>query len=116
MTTRKKIAIFTHNYPITSKERKDAGIFVYDFAHELYEYADVFIFCPDFGGKKESYKKVPVKWVDWKGPKIKFGNWPMWSPVSVFNFFKLIFIGSREAEKFVKDNNIDYVLACWTMP
>src|SRR5258708_7927726 len=116
MKKRKRIAIFTHNYPITSMERKDAGIFVYDFANELYKNVDVFIFCPDFGGKKEKYKKIPVKWLDWKGPKIKFGNWPFYSPISVFRFFKLIFIGSQKAKKFVKENEIDYILACWTMP
>ncbi len=111
-----KVGIFTHNYPITSTERKDAGIFVYDFAHELYKNAEVFIFCPDFGGKKEKYKNIPVTWMDWGGPKIKFGNWPFYSPVSVLNFFKLIFTGSRKAEEFVRLNKIDYVLACWTMP
>src|SRR6266404_9363949 len=116
MANRKRIAIFTHNYPITSNQRKDAGIFVYDFAHELVKHADVFIFCPDFGGKKEKYKKVPVTWMDWHGPKKKFGTWPFFSPISVFNFFKLMYIGSREAEIFVKKNKIDYCLACWTLP
>ena len=111
-----RVALFTHNYPITSKERKDAGIFVYDFSHELAKHVDVFVFCPDFGGKKEKYKKVPVKWMNWGGPKIKFGNWPFYSPLSVYNFFKLILIGSREAERFVRENKIDYILSCWIMP
>ena len=116
MIKRKRIAIFTHNYPVTSMERKDAGIFVYDFAHELYKSADVFVFCPDFGGKKEKYRKVPVTWMDWHGPKKKFGTWSFFSPISVFNFFKLMYIGCRGAEKFVKENKIDYSLACWTLP
>src|SRR5258708_3986273 len=115
MKKRKRVAIFTHNYPITSMERKDAGIFVYDFAHELSKQADVFVFCPDFGGKKEKYKKVPVTWMDWHGPKEKFGTWPFFSPISIFNFFKLMYIGCREAEIFIKENKIDYSLACWTL-
>ena len=111
-----RIAIFTHNYPVNSRERKDAGIFVYDFAHELTKHAKVFIFCSDFGGDKENYKDVPVTWLNWKGPKIKFGNWPIYSPISVFNFFKLMYFGCRESEKFVKKNKIDYCLAAWVVP
>lgn len=111
-----RIAIFTHNYPINSKERKDAGIFVYDFAHELSKSASVFIFCPDFGGKKETYKDVPVSWLDWHGPKIKFGNWPVYSPLSYYNYFKLMFYGCRQAKEFVKINGIDYCLAAWVIP
>jgi len=72
-----KIGILTHNYPINSKERKDAGIFIYDFCQELSKYAQVFVFCPDFGGKKEIYKKIPVTWFDWGGGNEKFGNWKL---------------------------------------
>lgn len=113
---KKRVAIFTHNYPITSSDRRDAGNFVHAFAHELANHVDVFVFCPDFGGKKEHYKKVPVTWFDWGGPKVKFGNWPLFSPISVYNFFKLIIVGSQEAEKFVKRNKIDYCLSCWVIP
>jgi len=110
------IGILTHNYPINSKERKDAGIFVYDFANELAKHAEVSVFCPDFGGKKEIYKNVPVTWFDWGGSKTKFGNWPVFSPFSIFNFFKLLFIGSAKAEEFVKKNKIDLCLAAWVIP
>lgn len=110
------IGILTHIYPASSNDRKDAGMFVHDFCNELSKNADVFVFCPDFGGKKEKYKKVPVTWMDWGGPKTKFGTWTMFSPISVFNFFKLIIVGSREAVKFASENKVDYVLACWTIP
>lgn len=113
---RARIGILTHNYPINSKDRKDAGIFIYDFAQELAKRADVFVFCPDFGGKKEKYKKVSVKWFDWGGGNEKFGNWKLFNPVYVYKFFKLIFLGQREAIRFVKENKIDYCLCCWAVP
>ncbi|MEK7526568.1 MAG: glycosyltransferase [Patescibacteria group bacterium] len=117
MKTRKpKIAIFTHNYLNTSKERKDAGVFVYDYAQELAKHADVSIFCPDFGGTKEEYKKVPVTWFDWGGPKTKFATWSFFSPTSVYNFFKLLIVGCKEAEDFYKDNEVDYILSAWVIP
>lgn len=111
-----RIGIFTHNYPTTSKERKDAGIFIYDFANELSKHANVFVFCPDFGGKKEIYKKVPVTWFKWDNKNEKFGNWQLFNPVYVYKFFKLIYIGQKEAIKFVEKNKIDYVLSCWAIP
>lgn len=111
-----RIGVFTHNYPANSLERKDAGMFVHDFCHELARSSDVFVFCPDFGGKKEKYKKAPVTWMDWGGPKKKFGTWSFFSPISVFNFFKLIIVGCREAENFAIKNKINYCLACWTLP
>lgn len=113
---RLRIAIFTHNYPVTSKERKDAGIFLYDFAHELAKRADVFVFCPDFGGAKESYKIVPVTWFKWDNSNRKFGNWPIFSPLSVYKFFKLMWVGCKEADAFIRENNIDFCLAAWTIP
>lgn len=113
---RLRIGILTHNYPNNSKERKDAGVFIYDFAHELSKYASVFILCSNYGGKKEIDKKVPVTWFDWGGPKNKFGDWKLFSPMSVFYFFKLFIVGSKKALRFTKENEIDYVLAAWSLP
>lgn len=110
------IAIFTHNYPANSRDRKDAGIFIYDYAHELAKHANVFIFCPDYGDKKEKYIKVPVYWYNWGGKGKKLGNWKLYSPISVINYFKLILAGRRQAIKFIKDNNINYVLSAWALP
>ncbi len=111
-----KIGILTHNYPLNSKDRKDAGIFIYDFAHELKKHAEVFVFCPDFGGKKENYKDVPVTWFKWGNSIEKFGNWKLFSLISLLNFFKLTFIGQRMAIDWAKNNNIDYCLSCWAIP
>ncbi len=111
-----RIGIITHNYPTTSKERKDAGIFIYDFAEELSKKAEVFVLCPDFGGKKENYKEVPVTWFGWGGGSEKFGNWKLYNPLHLWRFLKLIFNGSYMARKFVDDNAIDICLACWALP
>lgn len=92
------IAIFTHNYPKDKNDRKDAGIFVYDFVRELKKYHKVYIFCPDYGNNQ------------------KFGNWSIYNPLNIINFFKNIFFGIRESLKFVKENKIDYILCAWAIP
>lgn len=111
-----RIGIISHNYPASSKDRKDAGIFIHDFAHELSKNADVFVFCPDFGGKKEKYKKVPVTWFDWGGGTEKFGNWKLYNPVYLIKFLKLMILGQTKAIEFAKKNKLDYCLACWAIP
>ncbi len=111
-----RIGLLTHNYPINSKDRKDAGMFIYDFAHELAKKADVFVFCPDFGGRKEKYSKVPVTWFDWGGGNEKFGNWQLFNPIYVYKFFKLIYVGQKKSIEFAKKNKVDYCLSCWTLP
>ncbi len=111
-----RIAIFTHNYPQTSKDRKDAGIFLYDFAHEIAKKHKVFIFCPEFIGEKEDYKKVPVTWFEWGGGKEKFGDWKMFDPNTYHKLAKLILTGQKDALKFIKKNKIDYILAAWSFP
>ncbi|GEM_PF-3500842 len=114
--TKLKIGILTHNYPVSSKESKDAGKFVYAFCHELVKKADVFVSCPDYAGKKEKDKKVPVTWFDWRGPKEKFGSWGLMSPLSLLKFVKLIYFGNKEVISFVKKNRIDYLLCFWNFP
>ena len=113
---RYKIGIITHNYPRNSKERKDAGVFIYDFAHELAKRVEVHIMSPDFSGKKEKYIKVPVRWFDWGGGGKKFGEWKLFSLWSVFNYFKLIYRGTGEVERFIDDNKLDFVLGAWGLP
>ena len=111
-----RIAIFTHNYPLTSKDRKDAGIFLYDFAHELAKKHKVFIFCPNFKGEKENYKDIPVTWFEWGGGKEKFGDWKTFDPNTYYKLAKLILAGQKSALDFVKKNKIDYILAAWSFP
>lgn len=109
------IAIFTHNYPRTSDDRKDAGTLIYDFAKILSSNNKVTILCPDFGGKKENYKKVKVKWIDYGCTK-KFGNYSYFNPLDLFRLAKLFIIGCIEAEKLVKREKIDYIFCAWAIP
>lgn len=111
-----RIAIFTHNYPLTSKDRKDAGIFLYDFAHEIAIKHKVFIFCPSFEGEKENYENLPVTWFEWGGGEEKFGDWKIFDPTTFIKLFKLISCGQIEALNFVKKYKIDYILAAWSFP
>lgn len=91
-----KIGIFTHNYPESDDDRKNAGVFVRDFAKELKKKHDVYIYRP----------KLPDK----------LGNWSFFSLWSVYKFIKLIFIGSRESIDFARENRLDYCLAAWAIP
>lgn len=109
------IAIFTHNYPRTSNDRKDAGTLIYDFAKILSKKHKIFILCPDFGGKKENYKDIKVKWFDYGSSK-KFGNYSYFNPIDLFKLAKLFIIGCIEAEKLVKKEKIDYILCSWAIP
>lgn len=110
------IGIFTHNYPRTANDRRDAGIFLYDFAHELSKKASVFVLCPDFLGEKENYKDVPVTWFKWSGGDKKLGSWNALSPQSLVSFVDLIKTGNKAAQEFVKKNKIDFCLAAWAIP
>lgn len=97
------IAIFTHNYPKNSSDRKDAGVFIHDFVRELKKKHGtkkhkVFVFCPDYGNNE------------------KFGNWSLYNPINIFKFFKNIIYGVRKSLRFVKRNKIDYVLSAWAIP
>lgn len=109
------IAIFTHNFPRTSDDRKDAGTLIFDFAKILSKKHKIFILCPDFGGKKEKYKDIKVKWFDYGSSK-KFGNYSYFNPIDLFKLAKLFVIGCIEAEKLVKKEKIDYVLCSWAIP
>lgn len=109
------IGIFTHNYPKTSKERKDAGIFVYDFAHQLKNKHNVYVFCPNYKGRKEKNIEVPVTWFKWGGNE-KLGSWKITNPLNIFRFVKLIYFGQKEAIEFINKNKIDHVLCCWAIP
>lgn len=97
------IAIFTHNYPKNSSDRKDAGVFIHDFVQELkkehgMKKHKVFVFCPDYGNNE------------------KFGNWSLYNPINIFKFFKNIIYGVKKSLRFVKRNKIDYVLSAWAIP
>jgi glycosyltransferase involved in cell wall biosynthesis len=111
-----KIGIITHNYPLKKDESKDAGKFVYQFAHKLSSKADVFVLVPQKSGKKEIDNKVPVQWFSWGDDYNKLGTWKFFSPLSLLKFFRLLIIGSRVTNQFVKENKIDYLLCFWNLP
>ena len=116
MARKLRIGIITHNYPVDLFDRKDAGMFIHDFAYELSAYAKVFILCPKVHGKSGNFERVSVTWFDWGGGGAKFGNWLFFNPLSVMNFFKLLFFGRKAAIEFAKDNNLDFILGAWLMP
>lgn len=107
--------MFTHNYPRTVKDRRDAGTLIYDFAKILSKKNKVTVLCPDFGGIKENYKDVKVKWFKY-GSQKKFGNYSFFNLKDLFNLVKLFIAGCIAAEKLVKSKKIDYILCSWAIP
>jgi len=111
------VGLLTHNYPQTKNDRKDAGIFIYDFAHELAKKHNVSILCPNFtGGNKEDYHKVSVTWFKWAGGDSKLGQLNLKNLTGIYWFFSLIYCGCQAAEKFVRENRIEYILSAWSFP
>jgi len=111
-----KIGIFTHNYPEDDDDRKNAGVFVNDFAKKLATRHSVFVFCPDDKDLTEKRDGVVIHRFGWNGTLKKLGNWRLFSPLSLFFFIKLIWVGSKKAINFTKDNKLDYCLAAWSLP
>ncbi len=111
-----RIGIITHNFPATSKERKDAGVFLQDFAVALSKEHKVFILSPHFTGDKEVYKNTPVTYFSWRGGKNKLGDFKITSPQSFIHFLSLIRNGRKAAVSFAQENKLDFILAAWALP
>jgi len=111
-----KIGIFTHNYPKSNDDRKNAGVFVNDFAKKLATKHSVFVFCPGDKDLTEERDGVVIHWFGWNGTSKKLGDWRLFSPLSLLFFIKLIWVGSKKAIDFAKDNKLDYCLAAWSLP
>jgi glycosyltransferase involved in cell wall biosynthesis len=90
------IGIITHNFAKSENDRKDAGVFAYDFAKDLSKKENVSIF--DLSARK------------------KLGKLHFWNPLDVFYIFIYFAKGINSTEKFIKNNNIDYVLSMWALP
>ncbi len=116
MKKKNKILLFTHNFPSTSFERKDAGTFLYDFCISLSRKANIEIVTPFFPGNKEKYKNFSVNWFPWSGDGKKLGDWKITSPFSIIRFFVLLYQGSVYSINHVKLLKPDVILAAWAVP
>ena len=110
-----KIGIFTHNYPSSIDNRKDAGGFIYDFAHELSKKVSVYIHFTNFENKPIQDTDIPLTILNFNLGK-KPGNWNMFSPLSVFRSYRFLYEAKKSALEFVKKNDLNFCLAAWAIP
>ncbi|MDO8658378.1 MAG: glycosyltransferase [Candidatus Levybacteria bacterium] len=110
-----RIGIFTHNYPSSIDDRKDAGGFIYDFAHELSKKVPVYIHFTNFENKSIQNTDIPLTVLDFNLGK-KPSNWNMFSPLSIFRFYRFLHKAKASVLEFVKKNDLDFCLAAWVIP
>src|SRR3989338_4095247 len=110
-----KILILTHNYPINSKERRNAGIFVHDFATELAKTNSVTVICPGGFDKKVNFGSVEVYFFSWRGDK-HLGKLRFWNILDVFYGFNLFFRGMKVLSQVAREKQPDFSLAMWAIP
>lgn len=113
----RKILILTHNYPTSSKERRNAGIFVHNFAKELIQQGlEVYIFCPSASKNPGRIVGVPVYWFSWgkKGKSLK--DLKVWNPFDLVSVLMFFYRGIKESLSFAQEIKPDYCLSMWAIP
>lgn len=110
-----KILIFTHNYPISFRERRNAGIFVHDFATELAKTNEVVVICPGSFDKKVKFGQVAVHFFTWRGDK-HLGRLRFWNPFDLFYGLNLFFRGIKILSRVSRETKPDFSLAMWAIP
>jgi glycosyltransferase involved in cell wall biosynthesis len=112
-----KIAVFTHNYPSSKSELKNAGIFVYYICQQLAQKNEVWVFCPH--ETKKGISKVGKTNVFWlkRGTSKPLGTVSLSSPLGLisisFFFLRAILALPRFANKSQKP---DVCIAMWAWP
>lgn len=107
-----KVNVFTHNFPNSSRDRKNAGIFVYDFCEELNNKVNVVVCHPDKKKKKKKVGSVRVKTFSWFGGK-SLGRLKLWNPLDIVRFISLFYGGFTSIGDLEK---VDINIAMWAFP
>jgi len=114
--SKKKIAIITHNYPDTVRDRKNAGVFVYDFAEELGKRSKVSVLHlsrRDSPFRVGQTKVFPLKWHVRK----KLGHFNALNPLDYLTYTLSFLLAARSLLGFhIKNREIDFYLAMWALP
>ncbi len=110
-----KFIIFTHNYPTSISERRNAGIFVHDFACELAKTNSVSVVCPGSFNKKTKFDGVTVYFFSWGNGK-HLGKLRFWNPLDLSNGLNLIRQGFNTLRVAVKETKPDFALVMWAIP
>lgn len=109
------IIIFTHNYPISRFERRNAGIFVHDLAKELSKTNSVTVICPGSFNKKSKFGNITVYFFGW-GRNKHLGKLRFYKPLDIFYGFNLFFQGIKTLLSAVKETKPEFTLAMWAIP
>lgn len=109
------IIIFTHNYPISVYERRNAGIFVHDFATELARTNSITVVCPASFDKKVKFGSVTVYFFSWRGGK-HLGKLRFWNPFDLSYGLNLFLRGSKILSQVAREIKPDFSLAMWAIP
>lgn len=117
-----KIIIFTHNYPTSLSERRNAGIFVHEFARNLAKTNSVSVVCPrnlsmnqNNNFEKIRFEGVDVYFFGWKGNK-HLGKLKFWNPRDIYYAINLLMRGFRTISIAVQETRPDFAIAMWAIP
>lgn len=110
-----RIIIFTHNYPVSKSERRNAGIFVHDFARELAKENSVSVVCPGSINKKMKFDGVTVYFFNWGSGK-HLGKLRFWNPLDLLYGLNLVYNGFKTSSRAIKEQKPELSLAMWAIP
>lgn len=114
---RPKVLLLTHNYPINSKERRNAGIFVHDFAKELTRSGlSVSVFCPSASRNPNKVDGIPVYWLGWGRKDRNLRDLKIWNPYDLLEMLIFFFKGVSESLKFAEKIKPDFCISMWAVP
>lgn len=112
-----RVLILTHNYPISSSERRNAGIFVHDFAKELIKQGvEVYVFCPSATKNVDKVDGIPVYWFTWGRKNRNFKELKLWNPFDLINLLVFFYKGITESLRFALKIKPDYCISMWAIP
>ena len=108
------IAIFTHNYPESKTDRKNAGIFVHDMASEIAKSENVFVVAPGEINKTEKMEGVTVQ--RFKGSGKKLGHLNAKNPADIISLLGFIKEGIKASDQTFSKDKPNFTVAMWAFP
>jgi len=109
------LGIFTHNFPKSSYDRKNAGIFVFDLANSLAKNICLKVFFPS----KNNISKVgKVSCFSFKySAEKKLGSLKIYNPFDIYALLMFFVKGLSSVDKFASEYpSINFSLAMWAFP
>ena len=109
-----KIALITHNFPNSEKERVNAGIFSFDLAKALSKKAEVVVFSPGTSKGKRRIGGIMAYFFEFSA---KLGSLKIYNPLHFIKFISFFISGEKALNQFIRENpDIDFVISMWAFP